>query len=109
MINKEQLRLNMIQTPELYKTKNGANLVSFYRKLVCSDTTRNPCTEKQLMESESVKFEGIELTKSNSYLTAFRTELMDTLKTEIESYFPEGSFSDFELLDPKKFLKRRLK
>lgn len=73
----------------------------FLKKGKCSDTGRGSCTEQQFISSESVRWEGKELTKSKIYLREYRDKFLGGIIAEIESYFPSGSLSYFDIFNPK--------
>lgn len=71
--------------------------------MVCSDTTRAPCTLAQYSSSVSVRWQGKELDTADKFprFDHIRSSLIDTLVEHIENYFPEGTLANFEILNPK--------
>jgi len=104
LVGAEQYRNQMIQSFEEMKQKTGRFLTFFLDTVICSDSLRK-WSYSTYDSSLVVCWQNIDLLPKSRVpdLENIRVKLLDELKHEIESYFPEGDLSDFDIFLPKKF------
>ncbi|MCP4485841.1 MAG: hAT transposon family protein [Gammaproteobacteria bacterium] len=118
VIGQEKLRLDLLQSIEAFKEGDGAELVYFLQHSKCfKDVRWKKCRTADLDDKDFMFDDDTDIrlrqqdttghssrsASANLYppLSEFRITFIDLLKEELESYFPEGSYSMFDCLDPK--------
>lgn len=110
LIGLEEYRENMIKAIEQYKTSNGPYLSGFLVKgklNIPMIQIRKPAyTLQQYYSAQNVIFNDIELTNDMGkvdQINDFRENFIQNIIDQLNSYFPEGRLTAFDILLPKKW------
>ena len=121
LIGKEKDRANLIQSVAALKENDGTVLSEFISQLQCRKSDERvgytDCkTVKAVLASKFVRWVTEPDKEPTSFSTttdsrtrqqflydfqALRPQIVDNLKELLENYFPEGSYADFDVLDPQ--------
>ena len=128
LIGKEKDRAALVRSVEALKENDGTVLSEFISQLQCRKSDDRigftDCrTVKTVLASKYVRWvtepdhagdtattfspsTGTRTRQTYLYdFTALRPAIIDNLKQLLDNYFPEGSYADFDVLDPEKFNK----
>lgn len=103
LIGKEQFRKDLVNLPLSLINNEGSFTTLLLRDAVCKGKEGNVCTVEEFLNLEDVVYKEIALSKdqnSHKFLTQ-KNNFLESLTTEINKYFPEGSFEDFDIFVPK--------
>lgn len=111
LIGQEKLRTRLFDSLESLRRNNGPVLQSFLDSAECqADIEYRRCLLNDL-DDKNIRFRTaadrekttLTMKRNNVYppLSEFRELFLTHLRTRMESYFPEGDLSMFEVLEPK--------
>jgi hypothetical protein len=97
LIGKEEFRKNLLDLPIQLKTNNGQYLTELLRQAMCIEVPG--CTTEQFFNIILVRFKGIGLIqdKTSSEFEEAKNQFLDSLHSELNHYFPEGTYENFEI------------
>lgn len=103
----------LVQDLEWFKTENGEFMNNFMSNGKClKETIWHACTNEDLdncnirmkLQGEDIVFSNNQRTRQEEErwprLSTFRTQFIESVISEIHSYFPEGSTSMFDVFNP---------
>ena len=101
LIGKELFRKDLLNLPFQFEEHDGPNVIKLLQETFCD--TIHTCTAEEFLSNEVVIFNMVELEKDRNPLTfiELRKKFLKSLANEIESYFPEGTYSAFDKFIPK--------
>ena len=103
LINKEQLRLDLLAFTLELKDHNSTHTISLLTNSDCSENAGEICTVTEFLVSTKVTFKDEELTKGKFPIDFINLRKNFCLSRfdEVKSFYPENTFEYFEIFVPK--------
>lgn len=111
VVNAQNFKKNLDDMFNFLMTQNGHFLELFLENSQCESDYEpellEPCrTVERYINANRIKYKDIDLINDSNEIpdiSAYRTSLLTSLLSQMNVYFPDGSLSNFDVFDPKKF------